>query len=220
MAQHRQACLARWPGHQGRTQKLGGEEELTGVLTEEHGGRPWRQHDGAASVVVARPPSRSCTNEEAATCSRPSGRAQHGGGGGVAVAVQPTRRRGDHHQHRQAREGAPASSPEYIKPLGQDLLGRSSTAMAAIGGGGNETPRSRGRVQRGKAEAPEGGGGSRRSRARRASATRIARGELGLGFRPRGGESEGAAGPSQAGSVKPPGWTDWWAQAVSRPFYF
>jgi hypothetical protein len=36
--------------------------------------------------------------------------------------------------------------------------------------------------------------GARRSRARSTSATRIARGELGLGFRSRGGESEGAAG--------------------------
>jgi hypothetical protein len=37
------------------------EEELTGVLTEEHGGRPWRRHDGTSTVVAARPPSRSCT---------------------------------------------------------------------------------------------------------------------------------------------------------------
>jgi hypothetical protein len=35
--------------------------------------------------------------------------------------------------------------------------------MAAIGGGGDETPRSGGRAQRGEAEAPGGGGGSRRS---------------------------------------------------------
>jgi hypothetical protein len=133
------------------------------VLTEEHGGRSWRQHDGATTVVAARPPSRSCTDEEAVTCSRPSGQAQHGGSVEVAVAVQLTRQHGDHHQHRQAKEEAPASSPEQIKPLGQDLLGRSSTAMAATGGGGDETPRSGGRAQRGKAEVPGGGGGSRRS---------------------------------------------------------
>jgi hypothetical protein len=36
-------------------------------------------------------------------------------------------------------------------------------AMAAIGGGDNETPRSKGRAQRGEAEAPESGDGSRRS---------------------------------------------------------
>jgi hypothetical protein len=35
--------------------------------------------------------------------------------------------------------------------------------MAVIGGGGDETPRSGGRAQRGEADAPEGGGGSRQS---------------------------------------------------------
>jgi hypothetical protein len=91
-----------------RTQKLRGEEELTGVLPEEQGRRPGRRHDGAASVVAARPPSRSCTGEEAASCSRPSGQALHGGNVGVAAAFQPTRRQGEHRKHRRARIGAPA----------------------------------------------------------------------------------------------------------------
>jgi hypothetical protein len=38
-------------------------------------------------------------------------------------------------------------------------------------------------------------------------ATQIARGELGLGFRSREGESEGAARLGRAGSVKPT-WVD------------
>jgi hypothetical protein len=57
------------------------------VLTEEHGGRPWRRHDGAATIVAARPPSRSYTGEEVASCSRPSDQAQQGGDVGVAAAV-------------------------------------------------------------------------------------------------------------------------------------
>jgi hypothetical protein len=45
--------------------------------------------------------------------------------------------------------------------------------------------------------------GAHRSRARSASATRIARERIGLGFQPRGGESEGGgwAGPSQFGQT-------------------
>jgi hypothetical protein len=33
------------------------EKKLTRVLTEEHGGRPGQRHDGAATVVAARPAS-------------------------------------------------------------------------------------------------------------------------------------------------------------------
>jgi hypothetical protein len=64
--------------------------------------------------------------------------------------------------------------------------------MAAIGGGGDETPRSGGRAQRGKADRPKGGGGSRRSSPKSGEGlvgdSRIARGELGLGFVREGSE--------------------------------
>jgi hypothetical protein len=115
-----------------RTQKLGGEEELTGVLPEEQGRRPGRRHDGAALVVVARPPSRSYTGEEAASCSRPSGQAQHGGDIGVAVAFQPTRRQGEHRKHRRARTGALA------KLAGVDQAAWARSTGAELDGDGGD----------------------------------------------------------------------------------
>jgi hypothetical protein len=64
--------------------------------------------------------------------------------------------------------------------------------MAAIGGGGDETPRSGGRAQRGEEDAPEGGGGSRRSSPKPGDElvgdSQIAREELGLGFDREGRE--------------------------------
>jgi hypothetical protein len=135
---------------------------LTGVLTEEHDGKPWRRHGGAATVVAPRPPSSSGTDEAATTCSWPS-TARHSGGVGVAVAVQPTQSRGGHHQSRRAQGGAPASSPEQIEPLGLDPQWRRSEAMSAMEGGVDETLRSGGGAQRARAEAPESGGESRRS---------------------------------------------------------
>jgi hypothetical protein len=102
------------------------------VLPEEQARRPGRRHDGAASVVAARPPSRSCTGEEAASCSRPSGQAQHGGDVGVAAAFQPTRRRGEHHKHRRARTGAPA------KLAGVDQAAWARSAGAELDGDGGD----------------------------------------------------------------------------------
>jgi hypothetical protein len=64
--------------------------------------------------------------------------------------------------------------------------------MAAIGGGGEETPRSGRRARRGEADAPKGGSGSRRSSPETGEGlvgdSRIARGELGLGFDREGSE--------------------------------
>jgi hypothetical protein len=79
------------------------------------------------------------------------------------VAIQPTQSRGSHHQSRRAQGGAPASSPEQIEPLGLDPQWRSSEAMSATGGDADESQRSEGGAHRAEAEAPEGGGGSRRS---------------------------------------------------------
>jgi hypothetical protein len=98
------------------------------VLTEGQDRRPWGRHDGAATVVAARPPSKGCTGEGATSCSRPSGRAQHGGDVGVAAAIQPTQRRGGHRKHRRARAGAPAKlagvdQAAWARPTGADLDG-------------------------------------------------------------------------------------------------
>jgi hypothetical protein len=46
---------------------------------------------------------------------------------------------------------------------GARSTGRSSAAMAAIGGEVDETPRSGGSARRGEADTPQGGGGSCRS---------------------------------------------------------
>jgi hypothetical protein len=118
--------LARPPSQTHRNKEE--EKKLTGVLTEEHDGRPWRRHDGAATVVATRPPSRGYTGEGAASCSRPNGRAQHGGDVGVAVAIQPTRQRGRHRKHRRARAGAPAKlagvdQPAWARYTGAELDG-------------------------------------------------------------------------------------------------
>jgi hypothetical protein len=136
--------------------------------TENHGGgtavqpRLWRQ---------GHPPAAAPTRRR----RRAHGRAQHGSGVEVAVAVQPTRSRGGHRQHSRAQEEAPASSPEQIEPLGLDPQWWSSEVMSAMGGDVDEALRSGGGAQRAEVEAPESGGGSRRSWARDASATRVAR---------------------------------------------
>jgi hypothetical protein len=123
---------------------------------QDHGGgtaahpRLWRQDH---------PPAAAPTRQR----RHAHGRAQHGGGVGVAVAVQPTQSRGGHRQHRRAQGGAPTSSPEQIEPLGLDPQWRSSEAMSAMGSDADESQRPGGRAQRAEAEAPESGGGSRRS---------------------------------------------------------
>jgi hypothetical protein len=102
------------------------------VLTEEQGRRPWRRHDGTTTVVAARPPSRGCTGEGVASCSRPSGRAQHGGDIGVAAAIQPTRQRGRHRKHRRARAGTPA------KLTGVDQAAWARSTGAELDGDGGD----------------------------------------------------------------------------------
>jgi hypothetical protein len=78
--------------------------------------------------------------------------------------------------------------------------------MAAIGGGGDKTPRSGGGAQRAEAEAPEGGGRSRWSslelgKGRVGDASRQR--QIGLGFRPSEGESGrlGRAEPVRSGHL-------------------
>jgi hypothetical protein len=194
------------------------------MFLEEQGRRPGRRHDGAASVVAARPLSKSCTGEEATSCSWPSSQAQHGGDVGVAAAVQLTRRGGEHRKHRRARTGALAKLTGVDQPHGQDLLGQSSTAMVAIRGGGDETPQSGGRARQGKADVLEGSGGSRRSSPKSSKGligdSRITRRGLGLGFDREGSEWGGMAGWTGPVRSSPLGVTDRWAQAISPNFDF
>jgi hypothetical protein len=180
------------------------------VLTEEHDGRPWRRHDGAATVGAARPPSRSCTGEEAASCSRPSGQAQQGGDVGVAAAVQPTRRRGGHRKHHRAWARAPA------RLTGVDQASWARSTGAELDGDGGDWRRSRRNpvVRRKRAmRRSRYAIGRRRISPELAGAGRGARRRLGspgegLGLEPtEREESEGAAGLGRACSVKPT-WVD------------
>jgi hypothetical protein len=80
--------------------------------------------------------------------------------------------------------------------------------MAAIGGRGDETPRSGGKAQRGEADAPGGGGGSHRSRARSSSAIRNRQRGLGLGLDREGRRVRGRlAGPSRSSQAHSGGLT-------------
>jgi hypothetical protein len=124
------------------------------VLTEEQDRRPWWQHDGAAMVVAARPPSRGCDGKGAASCSWPSGRAQHGSDVGVADCHPTDMAMKSHRKHPRARAEAP------VRPAGADRAARarstewSLAAMAAIGGEDDESRRSGGSARRGGAHVP------------------------------------------------------------------
>jgi hypothetical protein len=122
--------LARPPQHEHRDK--GEEMELTGELTEERDRGPWRRHVGAATVVAGRPPSRGCNGKGVASCSRPSGRAQH----------------------QEARAKAPARPAGADQAVRARSTGRSSEAMAMIGGKVDESPWSEGSTRQGGAVAP------------------------------------------------------------------
>jgi hypothetical protein len=156
--------------------------------------------------VAARPPSRGCTGERATSCSRPSGRAQHGGDVGVAAAIQPTRQRGEHRKH----SGAWVEAPARLAGVDQAARAR-STGAELDGDGGDWRRRQQNPVVRRKCATrrsryaigrrrilPELAGVRRGARRRFG----IARGELGLEPTERG-ECEGAARLGRAGSVKP-----------------
>jgi hypothetical protein len=107
-----------------------------------------------ATVVVARPPSRGCDGEGAASCSRPSGRAQHGGDVGVADSHPTNAAMRGHRKHPGARAEALTRLAGANQAAGARSTGRSSATMAAIGGEDDESPRSEGRARRGGAHAP------------------------------------------------------------------
>jgi hypothetical protein len=214
--QHRQACLAHWPGHHSKQGEGVGTHR---VLIEEQGKRPWRRHDGTATVVAARPPSRGCDSKGAASCSWPSGRAQHGGDVGVADCHPTDAATESHRKHRGARAETPARLTRVDQAARARSTGRSSAAIATIGGEDDETPRSGGSVRRGEADMPLGGGGSRRSRARSSSAIPNRQRGLVLGTDREGEQERGSAGWAEPVWSSPLGLTDRWAQAVRPAFY-
>jgi hypothetical protein len=143
--QHRQACLARWPGHHSkhtetRRRRRNSQKCSQRSKAEGHGGdmtaqpRLWQQgHHPEATTERGRHRAhgRAAEHSMAATS-------------GLQTAIQPTRRQGGHRKHR----GARAEAPAWLAGVGQATrarsTGRSSAAMAAIGGKDDETPRSGG----------------------------------------------------------------------------
>jgi hypothetical protein len=172
------------------------------VLPEKQGRRPGRRHDGAATVVAARPPSRSCTGEEAASCSRPSGQAQQGGDVRVAAAVQPTRPRGGHRKHQS--EGRSSSKARRIRSsrVGKIYWGRARRRWRRLEAEvtkphDQEEARDAMKQRRHRAAADLAGVG--RGARRRLSRQRGIR----VRVRPRGERVRGNGRLGRAGSVKP-----------------
>jgi hypothetical protein len=101
------------------------------VLPEEQGRRPGRRHDGAATVVAARPPSRSCTGEEAASCSQLSGKHSRAATSGLQ---QPSNRHDDKEDTASTR--ARAGAPAKLTRVDQAAWAR-STGVELSGDGGD-----------------------------------------------------------------------------------
>jgi hypothetical protein len=158
------------------------------------------------------------------------------GGGGVLMAEHSTAQ-----WQRRGCGGRPTDAEPRRSPPEQAITGRSSSKLtgadratrarstvAELGGDVGDGRRCRripavrrwgatsrsGSARERRQISPELVGAGRGTRRRRESPEKI-----GLGFRPRARESGGAAELGRAGSVKPPWWTDRWAQAVS-PFLF
>jgi hypothetical protein len=88
---------------------------------------------------------------------RASGRAaEHSTGGDIGVAgCRPTdEAMKSHRKHREARAEAPAEPAGADQAARAKSTGRSSTAMATIGGEVDESPRSGGSTRRGGADVP------------------------------------------------------------------
>jgi hypothetical protein len=117
---------------------------------EDHGGDMTVQ----ATVVVARPPSRGCNGKGAASCSWPSGRAQHGDNVGVADCHPIDAAAKSHRKHLGARAEAPARLAGADQAARARSTGRSSAVMAAIGDEDDKSPWSGGSAWRGGAHAP------------------------------------------------------------------
>jgi hypothetical protein len=107
-----------------RAQRQGRRKELTGELTEERGRRPWRRHRQRSHGCVSEATILWLRRRGAASCSRPSGQAQHLGATSGLQACRPT------DEATEVPPQAPRSGkklqrgqPEQIEPQGQDPLG-------------------------------------------------------------------------------------------------
>jgi hypothetical protein len=135
--------LARTPQHEHRDK--GEEIELTGELTEEQGRGPWRRHRRCSHGCGREATIQRLRRRGAASCSRPSGQAQHLGA--MSGLQLPSNRRGE--GHREAGAEAPARPAGADQAARARSTGRSSKAMATIRGDVDESPRSHGSTRRG-----------------------------------------------------------------------
>jgi hypothetical protein len=102
--------------------------------------------------VAERPPSRGCDGKGGGIVLA----AEHSTGGDIGVAgCRPTDEvTKSHHKHRGARVEAPARPAVADQAARARSTGRSSAAMAMIGGEVDESPRSGGSTRRGGADVP------------------------------------------------------------------
>jgi hypothetical protein len=145
--------LARPPQHEHIDK--GEEKELTGKLIGKRGRRAWWRHCQCSNGCGREATIQRLRRQGAASCSRPSGQGQHLGGDVGVAGCRPT---GEvmkgHRKHRGAGSEAPARPAEADQAARARSTERSSEAMAMIGGEVDESPRSDGSTQRGKAIAP------------------------------------------------------------------
>jgi hypothetical protein len=134
--------------------------------------------------------------------------AEHSTGGDVGVAgCRPTdAATKSHRKHQGARAEVPARLAGADQAARARSTERSSAAMATLGGEVDESPRSGGNTRRGRADAPYGGGGARRSSPEsgeeRVGDSESLEGGLGLGH-DRAGERVRGGQLGRAGPVKP-----------------
>jgi hypothetical protein len=114
--------LARPPQHEHRNK--GEEIKLTGELAGKRGRRSWRQHRRRSHGCGREATVQRLRWRGAASCSRPSGQAQHlEAMSGLQAAVQPMRRRRATASTERLGQKLQRGQPEQIKPRGQDPLG-------------------------------------------------------------------------------------------------
>jgi hypothetical protein len=194
--------LARPPQHEHRDK--GKEKELT----EDRGRGPWRRRVGAATVVAGRPPSKGCDSKGAASCSRPSDRAQHlEATSGLQAAVLPTRRWRATASTEKLGQKLQQGQPEQIKPRGRDPLGgarRRCRRLEARSTNPHGQEEAHGKAEQLRHRAAAELTGAHRNRARGSSAIR----DRQRGIRVRRWPSEGE-------SVGRPARPSWFSQAHS-----
>jgi hypothetical protein len=219
--QLRQACLAHWPGHHSMNTETRGKKRNSQVSSqrskaEDHGG----DTVSTATVVVEATVQR-LRRRGAATCSRPSGQAQHlGATSGLQAAIQPTRRWRTTASIERLGQKLQRGQPEQIKPRRRDPLGGARRRWRRLEARstnphGQEEELDETEWLRHRAAAVLAGVG-------RWGRRRLESPERGIRVRsqPSEGESEGRpAGPGCSGQAHS-GWPDQWAQAVSTGFDF